>query len=225
MPGFVLTKTSLSLKGNEMALSSLRVVSLLCNLLVLPGMADAAQVFANFGPDGSCAVTFKGEIKVGDENIFNALTPDCNGGGVLLKSDGGSLTAGLRIGELIRQKGLETAVAFDARCASACALAWLGGTKRYMSNSSQIGFHAAYTRDDKGTPLESGLGNALVGAYLTELGLPRSTVIFVASAKPNQMNWLDSADATKIGIKVVVLSKQDYQWVDALDRSDPHGSD
>ena len=123
----------------------LKVFILLSNLLIVPGLADAAQVFANFGPGGNCAVTFKGEIKVGDENVFNALTPDCNGGGVLLKSDGGSLIAGLRIGELIREKGLETAVAFDARCASACALAWLGGTKRYMSTSSQIGFHAAYT--------------------------------------------------------------------------------
>ncbi len=111
-----------------------------------------------------------GEIKLGDENIFDALTPDCNGGGVLLKSDGGSLAAGLRIGELIREKGLETAVAFDARCASACALAWLGGTKRYMSASSQIGFHAAYTVNDLGTPNESGLGSPKIRSDLRRVG-------------------------------------------------------
>lgn len=193
--------------------------------LFTASQSHAARVFANFGPDGSCAVTFYGDIKLGDENIFNALTPDCKGGGVLLKSDGGSLTAGLRIGELIREKGLETAVAFDARCASACALAWLGGTKRYMSTSSWIGFHAAYTLNDLGTANESGLGNALVGAYMTTLGLPKSAVIFAASAKPNQMNWLTADHALKLGIPVVVLSKADYAWIEALDNSDPHKND
>ncbi|QKN14308.1 hypothetical protein HR059_07455 [Sinorhizobium meliloti WSM1022] len=193
--------------------------------LLLSSRAEAAEVFANFGPGGSCAVTFYGEIKPGDESIFDALTPDCRGGGVLLKSDGGSLVAGLRIGELIREKGLETAVAFDARCASACALAWLGGTKRYMSTSSWIGFHAAYTVDDLGTANESGIGNALVGAYMTTLGLPKSAVIFAASARPNEMNWLTSAHALQLGIDVVVLSKADYAWIEALDQSDPHRDD
>lgn len=172
--------------------------------------SQAAKVFANFSPDGSCAVTFYGEIKLGDENIFNALTPDCRGGGVLLKSDGGSLEAGLRIGELIREKGLETAVAFEARCASACALAWLGDTKRYMSTSSWIGFHAAYTLNDLGNADESGLGNALVGAYVTTLGLPKDAVIFAASARPAEMNWLSAEHALQFGIDVVVLSKADY---------------
>lgn len=190
-----------------------------------PVTGDAANIFVNFAPDGSCAVTFYGEIKLGDENTLDILTPDCKGGGVLLKSDGGSLVAGLRIGELIREKRLETAVAFDARCASACALAWLGGTKRYMSNSSWIGFHAAYTVDDLGTANESGIGNALVGAYITTLGLPKTAVIFAASARPNEMNWLTAQHALQLGIDLVVLSKADYAWIEALDQSDSHRND
>jgi hypothetical protein len=193
--------------------------------LNLQSCAKAAQIFSNVGPDGSCAITFYGDIKPGDETVFNALTPDCKAGGVLLKSDGGSLAAGLRIGELIREKGLETAVAFDARCASACALAWLGGSKRYMSTSSWIGFHAAYTVNDLGSANESGLGNALVGAYMTTLGLPKSAVIFAASARPDEMNWLTASHALQIGIDVVVLSKADYAWIEALDQSDPHRKD
>jgi hypothetical protein len=187
--------------------------------------AKAAKVYVNFGPNGSCAVTINGDIMLGDEIIFDILTPDCRGGGVLLKSDGGSLTAGLRIGELIRERGLETAVTFNARCASACALAWLGGTKRYMSTSSWIGFHAAYTVSDLGAANESGLGNALVGAYMTTLGLPKDAVIFAASARPNEMNWLTAEHALQLGINVVVLSKADYEWIEALDQSDPHRND
>lgn len=189
--------------------------------VALASEARAADIFTNFSPDGACAMTFKGDINAGDDKLFDALTPDCAGGGVLLKSDGGDLLAGLRIGELIREKGLETAVAFDARCASACALAWLGGTKRYMSTSSQIGFHAAYTVNGK-VASESGVGNALVGAYLTTMGLPKSAVIFITSASPAEMNWLTYLDARRLKIDVVVLSKRDYEWIEKLDASGAH---
>jgi hypothetical protein len=84
-----------------------------------------------------------------------------------LQSDGGSVLAGIEIGEAIRLKGFQTLVV--ERCASACALAWLGGTQRFMKAGAQIGFHAAYDSDSR---RESGVGNAMVGAYLNRIGLP-----------------------------------------------------
>lgn len=176
----------------------------------------AAEIFTNFPPDGSCAITFYGDIEKGDDALFDILTPDCRGGGVLLKSNGGNLLAGLKIGELIREKGLETAVSYDATCASACALAWLGGTKRYMFKESLIGFHAAYVSDGV-EARESGVGNALVGAYLTRLGLSVETVIFATIAKPNEMNWLDYFAAKEVGIDAYLLYDADRAWIDSLD--------
>ncbi len=194
-----------------------RVVSLsILASCVCFATAEAAEIYTNFPPDGSCAITFYGDIEQGDENLFDILTPDCRGGGVLFKSNGGHLLAGLRIGELIRQKGLETAVSYDATCASACALAWLGGTKRYMFMDSLIGFHAAYIADG-GEARESGVANALVGAYLTNLGLSVETVIFATSAKPEQMNWLNYPSAKDIGIEAVLLTDADRAWIDSLD--------
>lgn len=178
--------------------------------------AKAAAIYTNFAPDGSCAVTFYGDIKTGDDNVFDALTPDCKGGGVLLKSKGGSLEAGLRIGELIRQKRMETAVAFDARCASACALAWLGGVRRHMAASSRIGFHAAYVMQGD-LAFESGVGNALIGAYLTSMGLPKKAVIFITSAKPEGMNWLDYKEAASLSIAAQLLTERDRAWIEKLD--------
>ena len=63
---------------------------------------------------------------------------------VRLESNGGSLVAGIQIGETIRLKGLQTLVPAGARCASACAMAWLGGTQRFMGPGAQIGLHLAY---------------------------------------------------------------------------------
>jgi hypothetical protein len=58
------------------------------------------------------------------------------------------LVAGIDIGKAIRLKDFETAVVSNKNsktiCASACALAWLGGTRRFMSATARIGFHAAY---------------------------------------------------------------------------------
>jgi hypothetical protein len=60
---------------------------------------------------------------------------------------------------------------------------------------------------------------------MTTLGLSKSAVVFAASARPNEMNWLTAERAAKLDINVVVLSKADYAWIEALDQSDPHRND
>jgi hypothetical protein len=120
-----------------------------------------------------------------------------------LESDGGSLLAGIRIGEIIRLKGFVTVVANGARCASACATAWLGGVRRFMGEQVRIGFHAAYRSD---TTSESGMGNAVLGAYLNSIGLPETAVAYVTMAAPKSMTWLTLEEAAKYGIDVRPLS-------------------
>jgi hypothetical protein len=85
----------------------------------------------------------------------------------------------LEIGESIRLKAFTTFVPENARCASACALAWLGGVQRYMAPGAQIGFHAAYNAK---SGQETGVGNALVGAYLNKIGLPYEAVIYISQS-------------------------------------------
>ena len=101
-------------------------------------------------------------------------------------------------------RNFETGVAPNSLCASACAMAWLGGTKRYMASQSRIGFHAAYVINN-GVARETGLGNAIVGAYVTQLGLPLSAVIYITNSNPREMTWLSADDARKVGIDVEFL--------------------
>jgi hypothetical protein len=149
-------------------------------------------------------LTVSGTIKAGDEQRFLAAATNYAKGAVLLKSDGGNLFAGLQIGETIRLRGFSTGVAPGLRCASACALAWLGGTSRYMSSSSLVGFHAAWVLED-GKKQQTGVGNALVGAYLTKLGLPLSAVVYATQSGPDEITWLNPDDAKKAGIEVAIL--------------------
>ncbi len=114
---------------------SVKATFVLCFVasLVLASPIRAAFIYYNMTPDGGCAITFYGDILESDASNFDIIASLCEAGkveGVLFGSGGGSLRAGLIIGEKIRQLGLETAVSYDTVCASACALAWLAGKKR-----------------------------------------------------------------------------------------------
>jgi hypothetical protein len=68
---------------------------------------------------------------------------------VLRNSPGGNAPAGYRVGELLRDHGLRTAV--SGYCYSSCSRMFLGGSTRYFTNDYQpenndVGFHGHYDR-------------------------------------------------------------------------------
>lgn len=180
------------------------VIFAIQTIIALSSKAMAADV--RVVPTGSPLelIVFRGEIVHGDADRFLDTVRSVNLGAVLFESQGGNLIEGLRIGRAIRRAGFTTGVAPETACASACALAWLGGTTRYMHPTSLVGFHAAYVEED-GRVAESGVGNALVGAYLNELEFGFDAVVFASSASPHEMNWLNAAKARQAGIDVVLL--------------------
>jgi hypothetical protein len=149
-------------------------------------------------------ITIVGMLKLADGDAFATVASAHDSALVVLISDGGNLLAGLRIGQLIRLRHFATLVPDGARCASACAIAWLGGTKRFMQPSALIGFHAAFSIEN-GVVTETGAGNALVGAYLSRLGLSDAAILYIEQAHPNQINWLTKEDAREVGIEVAIL--------------------
>ncbi|MFT3986307.1 PAN domain-containing protein [Aestuariivirga sp.] len=149
-------------------------------------------------------IQVSGELQRGDEQKFVSIALNVPKAVVLLDSDGGNLNAGLEIGKAIRLKEYVTWVDNGMRCASACALIWLGGTKRLMSPVAQIGFHAAYNGDDGQV---TGAGNALVGAYLGQLGLTQSFIAFATERNPNEsLNWLTPDQAKALGLEMEVIN-------------------
>jgi hypothetical protein len=147
-------------------------------------------------------VLVEGDLLPSDDAAFRAHVGRLTKAIVGFKSDGGNLLAGIAIGKTIRLKSFATAVLDGERCASACALAWLGGAPRLMGTSAYVGFHAAYVEKD-GRAMEIGVGNALVGSYLTQIGLSENAVIYITAAAPTEVRWLTLRDAEKIGIDVV----------------------
>jgi len=76
---------------------------------------------------------------------------------LLHDSSGGDLWNGLAVGEKIREEGLRTAVA--GRCASACALMFLGGATRAFADvagePARLGLHGPHSRSTKQVTLRN----------------------------------------------------------------------
>jgi hypothetical protein len=164
----------------------MRLVVSIASILLTAAPALAATItLGPQKPDRPNVVMVEGLLVADDEDQFGAKTASLPSAFVAFSSDGGSLVAGLRIGEAIRRKGFSTIVPDGQRCASACALAWLGGVERFIGTDGKIGFHAAY---DSASDGDAGIGNTVVSAYLAKIGLPYEVVIYITRVPPAPQN-------------------------------------
>jgi len=151
-------------------------------------------------PDGKYAniIRISGDIVASDFVNFQRLVNAKEEISAILfdSSPGGVLDPGLDIGRLIRKKGLTTIA--TGYCYSACGLAWIGGSTLIAIGNDAPGFHAAFTGDGE----VSAIANALVGAYLFELGNTTNIIEFATSAKPEDIRRLSSETANLMGLRV-----------------------
>jgi|GEM_PF-3410552 len=144
-------------------------------------------------------IVVSGEIMKGDEDDFRRISLENERAVVLLDSPGGSLAPALSIGRIIRLMEYPTIVAKNQTCTSACALIWLAGTPRLLSPDGKVGFHASYF-EEAGRLIETGVGNALVGHYLSQLNFSERAVVFSTQASPESITWLSEQTRGVSGI-------------------------
>ncbi|MEP7173677.1 MAG: PAN domain-containing protein [Aestuariivirga sp.] len=175
-------------------------------LLAFPVGATAAEIRLVPGAaHGVNYITVIGTFELGDDQKFIQIALPLETAIVAFNSEGGNLSAGLGMGRAIRLKEFSTLVPKNSLCASACGLAWLGGFERLVEEGAQVGFHAAYITNN-GQSQETGMGNALSGAYLNQLGLTQSAIAYVTEAAPQNMKWLTAEDAKRVGIAMTIVS-------------------
>lgn len=177
--------------------------------LCLAASVQAATISALPGNDPSeGTILVEGELTSQDIDTFRTKASLFSKAIVVLRSDGGAVVAGVEIGKIIRFRNFATWVPSGVICASACGIAWLGGSPRVMGKKALVGFHAAY-RFEGGRPTESGAANAVVGAYFAKLGLPDRAIIYLTSQRPSSMTWLTAPDAKALGIDVRLFDLAD----------------
>lgn len=175
-----------------------RVILLLLLALGICHQAAAAKI-TKLVQDGKNFIFVEGTFLASDIADFKKLAVEFDTAVVVFNSTGGAALVGTEIGRIISLRGYSTAVGPNAVCASSCALAWLAGQERYVWKGARVGFHAIYVTPN-GTPTVSSDGNALVGAYLRQLGFPDRTIVYITQTSPTSIQWLTPEDAKQYGI-------------------------
>ena len=178
-----------------------RLLLALAAFAPLPSAAADIRLLRMSNP-AVMVIVVDGELHEDDGEVFATMARQVAHPVVSFNSPGGALIAGLQIGQLIRLHRYPTFVPEHALCASACALAWVAGTPRFMQAGAHIGFHAAFNMSNHEV---TGAGNALVGAYLNRLGLSDDAIWFAAKAAPDDISWLTEREARRIGLELRIV--------------------
>jgi hypothetical protein len=180
------------------------------DLYSTPSMTSS---IANVDLDGSRRTTLvlRGRIGPAAATWFRERVDEAHlkpGDLVLMSSPGGDLGQSVIMGELIRAKGLATAVGTaDASgqirggsCASACVFVYAGGTVRYDIGGSRLGVHRFTTSGTRGgDPVaDTQRVTGLVLSYLKRMGVSASLV--EAMSATSDVRWLDSREAAAMNL-------------------------
>ncbi len=121
--------------------------------------------------------------------------------GMSLNSGGGDLEAGFAIGILAREYEMNTFV--RSVCASACAIAYLGGVSRF-SSSGRYGIHRPYTNRYNESDADARRSyeriNKLTAAYLARMNITPRLLEAMNIVPPGEIRWLTEAERNDLGI-------------------------
>lgn len=160
--------------------------------------------------DGRRALAVSGEIGAASANWFRQRIDEAHlsaGDTVLLSSPGGELNQAVIMGEIVRSRGLATAVGVvdasgyvrPAHCASACVIVFAGGKPRYGVKGSMLGVHQFEATAPMRDPVADTqrVAGMLLG-YMTRMGV--SSAVVEAMSKTSEIRWLGTKEALAMNL-------------------------
>ena len=126
---------------------------------------------------------------------------------VLLSSPGGNLDQAIIMGEIIRSRGLATAIGVAetsgrvsrSYCASACVLVYAGGKPRYGIEGSVLGVHRFVSTLPGRDPVADTQRTAgMVLRYMSKMGVSSSVV--EAMSETRDVRWLAPREASAMNL-------------------------
>ena len=175
--------------------------------------ASAANIVIQECKDGKAGcylISIYGEIKDGDAKNFTDLVSkkSVTSAVVYLNSPGGVFEEGIAIARLVHQRNFDTYVGDGNKCMSMCAIIWLAGNIRYYTGKSTIGFHGIFTafKDKQSNRIKGSkllaynAGNALVGAFYSQLGLSDKAIETLTNPAPDEAFYLNTKNIGELGI-------------------------
>jgi len=155
-------------------------------------------LFGGFGPGDSDRF----------ERFIDAADPKPTA--VALHSPGGRVAEALRIGRIVRARGLDTLVTADASCNSACPLVLFAGRDRIVSRHAWIGMHQIYLGDGALIPSREALIDVQtvqgeVIAYTDEMGVDPLVHVHALQTPPEMAYYLieDELSDYRVATRVI----------------------
>jgi len=180
------------------------------DLYVTPSMTATLAGDVDLAGRRRAALVLHGRIGPASASWFREKLDEAKlkpGDAVLLSSPGGDLAQSVIMGEIIRTRGLVTAVGTTdgagrirpGSCASACVFVFAGGTTRYGIDGSRLGVHRFTTTRTGDDPVaDTQRTTGLVLSYLNRMGISASLV--EAMSATADIRWLDSREATAMNL-------------------------
>jgi hypothetical protein len=182
------------------------------DLYFAPSLTSSLATIADLDGSGKrvAALVVRGRIGPAAASWFRDRLDEAHladGDVVLLSSPGGDLGQALIMGEVIRSRGLATAVGVAdgsdgvarSYCASACVLVYAGGKPRFGIEGSHLGVHRFVTQMAGRDPVaETQRTTGLVLSYMTRMGV--SSAIVEAMSATSDVRWLSTEEATAMNL-------------------------
>jgi hypothetical protein len=129
---------------------------------------------------------------------------------IWLDSNGGDIDAGMDLGRQFRKMGINTIVAKNDHCLSACVFAFMGGDRR--SAAGQLGIHRPFFPNTQDAPdrlvkfrhLEGVLKN-----FVEELDFPSSLYEAIMLVPPESLQIVSAADLKRFYLDGISPSSED----------------
>jgi hypothetical protein len=123
---------------------------------------------------------------------------------VIFHSSGGNPLKAMELGRLIRRLGLHTVQSRGAECASACALAFLGGTFR-IAEPGSIGVHKSSFDDAEKIDTDDAVSavqelTAEMMTYISEMGADPELLQLAYRYESNDIRYLSRSEMELYGV-------------------------
>ena len=175
-----------------------------------PSMTASPADNVDLGGRRRQALALHGKIGAASASWFRERLDEAKlkpGDLVVISSLGGDVGQSIIMGEVIRSRGLSTAVGTldasgqlkPASCASACVFVFAGGKTRYGVEGSRLGVHRFTTRTAGIDPVaDTQRVTGMVLSYLTKMGISASLV--EAMSRTSDISWLSIPQAVTMNL-------------------------
>ena len=177
------------------------VARLVCWALLVGFWSDARadiRYLPDVSADGLRFVVVEGEFAASDDlSLFTNAVRANQATIVSFNSPGGNVYKAIELGRLIRKLGLSTVQVRGLECASACALAFLGGVSRGAQPGS-IGVHKSSFSDDSLSARDAVSAiqelTADVITYIVEMGCDPSLLRLALKYESDDIRYLSGSE-------------------------------